>query len=213
MQSAPAIATPVDTTPVELEGERVRLEPFTPAHLSELEQVAFEPSIWHWTRSRITNGEEFHAWVEEALTQVASQTAVVWATRSKLDGKIAGSTRLFDISQQHRPMELGGTWLHPIYHRTGINVEAKYLQLTYAFERMNARRVAFKTHYQNFASQRAITALGAKLEGTFRNHIIMPDGSTRHSVWYSIIEEDWPAAKAGLEARMQRFSNLNSGDR
>jgi RimJ/RimL family protein N-acetyltransferase len=209
MHFAHAIETPVDTNPVTLEGERVRLEPFTAEHLPELAQVAFEPSIWHWTRSRITNGEEFKAWVEEALALVGAETAVVWATRSKLDGKIAGSTRLFDISQHHRTMELGGTWLHPNYHRTGINVEAKYLQLTHAFERMKARRVAFKTHHQNFASQRAIAALGAKLEGTFRNHIIMPDGSTRHSVWYSIIREDWPAAKAHLEARIQRFSDQN----
>jgi RimJ/RimL family protein N-acetyltransferase len=213
MNLASAIAPAVDTTPVTLEGERVRLEPFTREHLPELAEVAFEPSIWSWTRSRITNREEFQAWVEEAFALIAAQTAVVWATRSKLDGKIAGSTRLFEISQKDRTMELGGTWLHPNYHRTGINVEAKYLQLTHAFERMNARRVAFKTHHENLASQRAIAALGAKLEGTFRNHIIMPDGSTRHSVWFSIIEEDWPEAKIRLEARMQRFGHLNSQER
>lgn len=205
MTSAPAIAIPVDTTPVTLEGERVRLEPFSREHLPELAEVAFEPSIWHWTRSRITSRNEFNAWIQEALSLVAAHTAVVWVTRSKLDGKVAGSSRLFDISQHHRTMELGGTWLHPRYHRTGINVEAKYLQLTHAFERMNARRVAFKTHHENFSSQRAIAALGAKLEGTFRNHIIMPDGSTRHSVWYSIINDEWPAVKANLETRLRRF--------
>jgi RimJ/RimL family protein N-acetyltransferase len=168
--------------------------------------VAFEPGIWHWTRSRITNHGEFEAWVDEALDLIAARTAIVWVTRSKLDGKIAGSTRLFEISQKHRTMELGGTWLHPRYHRTGINVEAKYLQLTHAFERMNARRVAFKTHHQNFTSQRAIAALGAKLEGAFRNHIIMPDCSTRHSVWYSIIQEEWPSSKAIIESRLRRYS-------
>jgi len=213
MSEMPRVESVVDTTPVVLEGQQVRLEPFTREHLPELAEVAFEPSIWHWTRSRITTDAEFEEWVEEALTLVAAGTAVVWATRSKLDGKIAGSTRLFDISRKHRAMELGGTWLHPNYHRTGMNVEAKYLQLTHAFERMNARRVSFKTHHENLASQRAIAALGAKLEGTFRNHIIMPDGSTRHSVWYSIIEEEWPEAKALLEARMQRFRDITREER
>jgi RimJ/RimL family protein N-acetyltransferase len=200
-------SSPVDTTPVVLEGARVRLEPLAPQHLPELAQIAFEPSIWNWTRRRITTTGEFQSWVEEATAEVRAGTAIVWVTRSKADGHVAGSTRLFEISPKHRTMELGGTWLHPNYHRTGINVEAKYLQLRHAFERMSALRVAFKTHHENIRSQQAITALGAKHEGTFRNHMIMPDGGIRHSVWYSIIQQEWPEAKANLESRMQRFQN------
>jgi N-acetyltransferase len=207
MSLAPAIAIPVNTTPVVLEGERVRLEPITREHLPELAQVAFEPTIWRWMSNWVTDHESLRSFVNKAVTDVQAGTAVAWVTRSKSDGKVAGSTRLYEISQPHRTMELGWTWLHPDYHRTGINVEAKYLQLTYAFERMNARRVALKTHHENLRSQRAIAALGGKLEGTFRNHMIMPDGSTRHSVWYSIIKEDWPQVKANLEARMQRFES------
>ncbi len=200
----------VDTTPVILEGERVRLEPIAAEHLPELAQVAFEPTIWRWTKNRVTRQDEYQAWVDEALAEVAARTAIVWVTRSKSNGRVAGSTRLFEISQQHRTMELGGTWLHPDYHRTGMNVEAKYLQLSHAFEQMNAMRVAFKTHHENLPSQRAIAALGAKQEGVFRNHMIMPDGGIRHSVWYSIIREDWPEVKANLEARMRRFQHLAS---
>ena len=109
-------------------------------------------------------------------------------------------------------MELGGTWLHPDYHRTGINVEAKYLQLTHAFERMNALRVSLKTHHENLKSQTAIAALGAKFEGIFRNHMIMPDGSIRHSYWYSIIREEWPEVKANLESRLARFPGKGAAD-
>ncbi|AXC10822.1 hypothetical protein ACPOL_1476 [Acidisarcina polymorpha] len=194
----------IDTTPVLLEGERVRLEPLTLDHLPELAEVAFEPTIWRWMSVWVTNDEELELFVAKALADARAGSAVVWVTRSKSDGKVAGATRLYDISQQHRTMELGFTWLHPNYHRTGVNVEAKYLQLGHAFQGMNAARVAFKTHHENMRSQRAIAALGAKPEGTFRNHMIMPDGSVRHSVWYSIIREEWPVVKASLEARLAR---------
>ena len=187
--------------------KRVRLEPRTPEHLPELAQVAFEPTIWRWTSRRVTTPNDLQTFVDIALAEIEAGTSVVWVTRSKLTGKVAGSTRLYEISQEHRTMELGGTWLHPDYHRTGINVEAKYLQLTHAFERMNALRVSLKTHHENLKSQTAIAALGAKFEGIFRNHMIMPDGSIRHSYWYSIVREDWPDAKANLEARLARFAS------
>ncbi len=205
MPPAPSRLPAVDTTPAVLEGNRVRLEPLTPEHLPELAQIAFEPSIWRWTHRRIDTPEDLQTFFDIALGQVAAETALVWLTRSKATGKAAGSTRLYEISRDHRTMELGGTWLHPDYHRTGINVEAKYLQLAHAFERMSALRVSFKTHHENLNFQTAIAALGAKFEGVFRNHMIMPDGSIRHSRWYSIVREDWPEAKAHLQARLARF--------
>jgi len=198
----------VDTSPIVLEGNRVLLEPLTPEHLPEFAEIAFEPTIWRWTHRRIDTPEDLDTFFTLALNQVNAGTAVVWVTRSKATGKVAGSTRFYDISQEHRTMELGGTWLHPVYHRTGLNVEAKYLQLAHAFERMNALRVSLKTHHQNLNSQTAIAALGAKFEGVFRNHMIMPDGSIRHSHWYSIIPEDWPEVKANLESRLARFPPL-----
>jgi N-acetyltransferase len=205
MSLAPPIVPSVDTTPVILEGDRVRLEPISLEHLPELEQVAFEPSIWRWISRRITTPDELRSFVEIALAEVNAGTSVVWVTRSRANGRVAGATRLYEISQEHRTMELGWTWLHPDYHRTGINVEAKYLQLRHAFERMNAMRVALKTHHENLKSQTAIAALGAKFEGVARNHMIMPDGSIRHSHWYSIVREDWPEVKAKLTARLERF--------
>ena len=195
----------MEVTPIVLDGNRVLLEPLTQQHLPELAQIAFEPSVWRWTSRRITTAAELQTFFDIALAEIKSGTAVVWITRSKASGRAAGSTRLYEISQEHRTMELGGTWLHPDYQRTGINVEAKYLQLTHAFERMGAKRVSLKTHHKNLKSQAAIAALGARFEGVFRNHMIMPDGSIRHSHWYSIVREEWPEVKATLEARLARF--------
>ena len=191
--------------PVTLEGSRVRLEPLSMDHFPALAEIAFEPSLWQWMNDRIENEADLRRFVQSALDLSAAGTAMVWVTRSKIDGNIAGSTRFGDIHTTHRSLEIGWTWLHPRYQRSGINVEAKYLQLRHAFEEMGARRVAFKTHHQNMQSQTAILALGAKHEGVFRNHVIRYDGSTRHSYWYSIIAEEWPEVKENLERRMQHY--------
>jgi N-acetyltransferase len=188
--------------PVVLEGQLVRLEPLCMDHLSALAEVALVPDIWRWTRTRVTSEADLRAWMEEALEQAALGKALPWITRSKIGGKIIGSTRYMDIDARNRGLEIGGTWLAPAWQRSGINVEAKYLQLRHAFEVLGAIRVSFKTHHENLKSQTAIAALGATQEGVFRNHMITPDGSFRHSVWYSIIQEEWPGVKAGLEARM-----------
>ncbi len=203
----------MDTTPIVLEGKLARLEPLAPDRLpeqfEELAEIAFEPTIWNWTHRRIDTPEDLGTFFRIALSEIAAGAAIVWLTRSKATGKVAGSTRLYNISEDHRTMELGGTWLHPDFQRTGVNVEAKYLQLAHAFERMNALRVAMKTHHENFKSQKAIAALGAKFEGVFRNHMIMPDGSIRHSHWYSILREEWPEVKANLERRLEASATSN----
>jgi RimJ/RimL family protein N-acetyltransferase len=200
----------MDTTPIVLEGDRVRLEPISRTHLPELAEIAFHPGIWRWMSVWVENRDHLESFVSQALAEIEAGKAIVWVTRSRADGRVAGATRFYEISRQHRTMELGFTWLHPNYHRTGINVEAKYLQLGHAFETMNAVRVALKTHHENLRSQTAIAALGAQHEGTFRNHMIMPDGSTRHSLWYSIVREEWPMVKANLETRLSRDSSRHS---
>jgi len=192
--------------PVTLEGTLVRLEPLSIDHLPAFAEIAFQPQIWRWMTDPVATEEDLRSFVQTALDAAASGTAMPWATRSKADNRIIGSTRFADIQARHRTLEIGWTWLDPDYQRRGINVEAKYLQLRHAFEEMGARRVAFKTHHQNLKSQTAIRALGAKHEGIFRNHVIMSDGSPRHSHWFSIIAEEWPEVKANLERRMQRHA-------
>jgi N-acetyltransferase len=192
--------------PVTLEGRYVTLEPMGMEHLAELAAVGIDPAVWRWMPMRFETLADMQLWMEQALAQVASGRALPWVTRWRADGRIAGGTRFMDIDARNRGLEIGGTWLAPAYQRTGMNVEAKYLQMTHAFERLGALRVALKTHHANLQSQRAIAALGAKQEGVFRNHMIMPDGSMRHTVWYSITAEEWPEVKELLEKRLERYS-------
>jgi RimJ/RimL family protein N-acetyltransferase len=175
-------------------------------HFPALAEIAFDPLMWKWMNDSMANEADLRRYIQNALDASAAGTAMVWATCSKTDNRVVGSTRFADIQTAHRSLEIGWTWIHPNYQRSGINVEAKYLQLRHAFETMGARRVAFKTHHNNTQSQNAILALGAKHEGIFRNHIIRPDGSTRHSYWYSIIEEEWPEVRLHLERRMQKHA-------
>ncbi len=144
-------------------------------------------------------------WIEHALAEAAKGTALPFVTRELATGRIVGSTRYMNIDAAHYGLEIGGSWLGVAYQRSGINVEAKYLQLRHAFEVLGAIRVCLKTHHENKQSQAAIAKLGATREGIFRNHMIMPDGSFRHSVWYAILQEEWPDVKSRLEARMAQY--------
>ena len=192
-------------TPV-LEGTNVRLEPLTLDHLPALEAIAFDPSIWRYMLALIHTPQDLRAWVEAALAAQAAGTTLPWVTiRKSTDGttdQLVGSTRFLDLDITHRTTELGHTWLAASARGTRINTEAKLLQLTFAFETLKLNRVAFKTHHENLQSQNAMKAIGCVYEGTFRNHYIMPDGSRRHSVWFSIIREDWPTTKALLQSRL-----------
>jgi RimJ/RimL family protein N-acetyltransferase len=118
--------------------------------------------------------------------------------------RAVGETRYHNFAHQDYGLEIGWTWLTPSVQRTGVNTESKYLLLRHAFETMAAIRVQFRTHHLNTQSQRAIERLGAVREGVLRNHLIMPDGSYRHSVYYSVVQSEWPMVKARLEALMQR---------
>jgi RimJ/RimL family protein N-acetyltransferase len=188
-------------TPV-LEGTRIRLEPMTLEHLPALEALAFDERIWRFMLSRVETPGDLRAWVENALRLEAAGTVMPWVTVLKADGRVVGSTRFMDFDKVHRTTELGSTWIAPEFHGAGINPEAKLLQLTFAFEQLKLNRVALKTHHENLQSQAAMRKIGASQEGTFRNHYVMPDGSQRHSVWFSVIREDWPRVKSLLEARL-----------
>ena len=187
-----------------LEGAHVRLEPLTLAHLPALEAIAFDPSIWRYMLASIQTPADLRAWAESAL---ATPNTLTWATIKKsgdhTPDQPVGSTRFIDLDLTHRTTELGHTWLAAPARGTLINAEAKLLQLTYAFETVNLNRVALKTHHENLQSQNAMIALGAFYVGTFRNHYLMPDGTLRHSVWFSITREDWPITKAHLQRRLK----------
>ena len=190
-------------TPV-LEGASLRLEPLSETHLPGLVEIAFDERIWRYMLLSVKTPDDLRCWLGSALQAKAAGSTMPWATVLKAENRVIGSTRFLDLDMKHRTVEIGHTWLVPDYHGTGLNPEAKLLQLTYAFEELRMNRVALKTHHQNLQSQAAMRKMGAIEEGTFRNHYVMPDGSLRHSVWFSIIREEWPQVKSRLEERLQR---------
>lgn len=190
-----------DRTPV-LDGVRIRLEPLTLGHLAGLEAVAFDDRIWRYMPTRVKTPGDLRAWVEAALLAEAAGTVMPWVTILKAGNRAIGSTRFIDLDMTHKTTELGSTWLAPKFHGSGLNAEAKLLQLRYGFEELRLNRIALKTHHENLQSQAAMRKIGAMEEGTFRNHYVMPNGSARHSVWFSVIREDWPRVRSLLEERV-----------
>ncbi len=190
----------MDVHPITLAGRLVRLEPLSEGHVADLCRVGFEPDIWqHMLYGEIDSEEKMLAFVRDLLARQARGTDLPFAVVHRATGRAIGCTRFMDIRRADRGVEIGGTWYGPEFQRTGVNTESKYLLLRHAFEAWRCIRVQFKTDLLNERSQRAIERLGAAREGVLRNHIIRPDGTIRDSIYYSILDREWPAVKARLE--------------
>ena len=190
--------------PVVLEGRKVRLEPLVLEHVARLAEVALDPSIWRWTIARPTDEAGVRAWAETALANRAAGSEFPFVTLEASTGRPIGSSRFMNIALEHRRLEIGWTWVAPAWQRTGANREAKLLMLGHAFDTLGCRRVEFKTDSLNEPSRTALLGIGAQFEGIFRNHMVMPEGRMRHSAYYSVIDEEWPAVRAGLERSLAR---------
>jgi len=191
--------------PVTLVGENVRLEPLELAHAEALYLAGQHPRIWDYMPvDPSASVASMRAWIAEALAAREASTQMPFAIFERATNAIAGSTRYLDISAHDRNLEIGWTWLTPAAQRTAVNTECKYLLLRHAFETLGAIRVQLKTDRRNETSQRAIERLGAVREGILRKQRIVRDGYQRDSVMYSITDDEWPAVKAGLEAKLRR---------
>jgi len=190
--------------PVTLDGQFIRLEPLSLAHHAALCEVGLSDEIWRWMPQQVHSAEDMRAWIEDALKAQGQGTALPLATLEKSTGRAIGSTRFGNIDGSNRRVEIGWTWLGVPWQRTAANTEAKYLMLRHAFETLGCIRVEFKTDSLNERSRAALLRIGAKEEGTFRNHVIVSTGRIRHSVYYSIIDAEWPAVKAHLEEKLAR---------
>lgn len=189
--------------PVTLEGRFVRLEPLTlEEHHAALSEVGLDEDLWRLIPQPVTTPEEMRAYISTALEGQAKGLFLPFATIEKSSGKAIGSTRYANIDMEHRHVEIGWTWVARAWQRTAINTEAKYLMLRHAFETLGCLRVEFKTDSLNERSRNAILRLGATEEGTFRNHMITSTGRIRHTVYFSIIDSEWPTVKAGLEDKL-----------
>jgi RimJ/RimL family protein N-acetyltransferase len=188
--------------PVTLEGRFIRLEPLSLAHHAQLCEVGLEEELWRWIPQNVRTPEDMRAYIEEALRAQAQGGALPFATLDKASGRAIGSTRFGNIDRTNRHVEIGWTWLGLAWQRTAANTEAKYLMLRHAFETWKCLRVEFKTDSLNARSRAALLRIGAKEEGVFRNHVITWTGRIRHSVYFSIIDSEWPGVKASLERKL-----------
>lgn len=185
--------------PVILEGRHVRLEPLSRSHLAPLTVEGADAAIFQHYPVAYATPAGMRAFLDDALQMREKGTGLPFVIVARSEGKPVGSTRFGNIERNHRRAEIGWTWLAPRHQRTGINTEMKYLMLRHAFETLKLIRVEFKTDALNEQSRRALLRIGAVEEGTFRNHMIAQGGRIRHSVYYSIIDSDWPRVKQHLE--------------
>jgi RimJ/RimL family protein N-acetyltransferase len=186
--------------PVTLTGRRIRMEPLEERHLDDLARVAADDAVFRWITNSPMDTVALRGWYDQTKASADAALEVPFATIDLASGRAIGSSRYMSIAPEHRRLEIGWTWLGSAFHRTGLNREAKLLQLTHAFETLGAQRVEFKTHARNVASRTALLGIGATFEGVLRHHTIMPDGSNRDSAFYGVIAPEWPAVKARLEA-------------
>ena len=187
-------------TPVVLEGQHVRLEPLAKEHLAELARVGLDEELWRWIPVPVRTVEELAGYIETALEEQKRGVSLPFALIEKATGRAIGSTRYGNIDRTHHRVEIGWTWVAREWQRSAVNTEAKYLLLRHAFETLGCIRVELKTDSLNEKSRAAILRIGAKEEGIFRNHMITSSGRLRHSVYFSIVDAEWPAVKARLES-------------
>ena len=187
---------------VVLEGRQVRLEPLREDHLAGLAAVGLNEELWHWIPTPVRTVEEMAAYIATALREQGQGVSLPFALVEQQTGRPIGSTRYGNIDRTHHRVEIGWTWVARDWQRTAINTEAKYLLLKHAFETLGCIRVELKTDSLNERSRAAILRIGAREEGIFRNHMITAGGRIRHTVYFSILDSEWPSVKARLEAKL-----------
>ncbi len=189
------------TGPLTLEGSVVRLEPIRSEHAELFWQVAKNDldNIFRWIPYSMKTPEDFQRLVQKAFDEQDRGKSLVFATVERKSGRVIGSTRYMNIDRVNHRVEIGSTWIAPPWQRTAVNTEAKYLMLRHAFEVWNCIRVELKTDALNQKSRNAILRIGAKEEGTLRRHLLTSTGRVRDTVYFSILDHEWPEAKARLE--------------
>ena len=201
MTAAPSHPAPMRTPePVRLEGTHVVLEPLSLDHLPALCEVGCDPELWRLTVNSAETPDQMRAYVETALAEHTRRVSLPFATVERATGRVVGSTRFGNIDVANRRMEIGWTWIGRPWQRTAVNTEAKLLMLRHAFETLGCMRVELKTDVLNERSRAAILRLGATQEGIFRKHQLTWTGRVRDSVWFSILDDEWPDVRARLES-------------
>jgi RimJ/RimL family protein N-acetyltransferase len=194
----------MEVIPVVLEGKHVQLEPMTEAHISALAEIGIGPDFWDFmVYGKMETVDDMRGWVSDILSRGEKGTDLPFTVVHLASGRVAGATRYLNILPHDRGLEIGGTWYGLDFQRTVVNTECKYLLLKHAFESLGCIRVQLKTDLRNERSQKAIERIGAKKEGVLRNHMVLPDGYIRDSVYYSILDSEWGDVKGKLEEMLK----------
>ena len=188
--------------PVHLTGDRwVRLEPLTPAHAPEIVAATADVRpLWFTSAPTPDTAQE---WIDGRLAVQNPDTGLTFVVRA-LDGTLVGSSSYCHVDAPNRRLEIGYTWYRQDERRSGVNTECKLLMLGHAFEQLGCVAVEFRTHFFNSTSRAAIERLGAKRDGILRSHQLLPDGSRRDTVVYSILDTEWPSVRNNLRFRLDR---------
>jgi len=190
------------THPVLLKGRLIRLEPLAEGHVQQLIAIGTDPSIWTHLPFDGTDRQKLTRELGNAILNRAYGNQYPFTIIRQSDDRVIGSTRLFDIFPEHKKLEIGWTWYAPEVWGQGYNIECKLLLLGYCFDTLGANRVQLKTRTANARSRAAIEKIGGVYEGLLRNDRVMPDGSVRDTVVFSIIKDEWPEVKLRLEAML-----------
>src|SRR5688572_21074842 len=194
----------MEIKPVVLTGKHVRLEPMTEAHTPALAEIGVGQPFWDFmVYGPMETADDMRGWAQDILSRAEKGNDLPFIAIHLESDRVAGATRYMNIMPDDRGLEIGGTWYGPEFQRTVVNTECKYLLLQHAFEKLGCIRVQLKTDLRNERSQRAIERIGAVREGVLRNHMILPDGYYRHSVYYSILDTEWPDVKKRLKVMME----------
>lgn len=192
--------------PAVLEGHGVRLEPLSLEHQDALAAAAADGKLWELWYTSVPEPGQTRAYIEAALAGQRAGHMLPWAVRDAASGAIAGSTRYHDIIAAAGRVEIGYTWYARRWQRSHVNTACKLLLLGHAFDELGCEVVGLRTDNFNFASQRAIEALGAKKDGAIRHHQPRRDGTVRDTVLYSILAPEWRDVRRYLELRLARRS-------
>lgn len=185
-----------------LEHPLVRLEPLGHGHADELAAASATGDLWHTWYTTIPEPDAMAAEIDRRIALQEAGSMAPWAVVDAASGSAVGMTTFMNLDPDNRRLEIGSTWLARGAQGTGINPAAKSLLLTRAFDDLDCIAVEFRTHWHNHQSRAAIARLGAKQDGVLRNHQLWRDGTLRDTVVFSITDAEWPAVRAGLQARL-----------
>ncbi|MGH8456695.1 MAG: GNAT family N-acetyltransferase [Stenotrophobium sp.] len=191
-------------TPMMLEGRHVVLEPLQVSHHAALSEAGNDENIFRWFPASATGAVQMRGFIDAALSEQRAGSTLPFAVRTRHDARIVGSTRFGLIDAAHRRAMIGWTWYTPLVQRTPVNTECKYLLLRHAFETLGLNRIELRTDSLNAKSRAAILRIGATEEGTFRNHMVVQGGRIRHTVYFSIVREEWPQVRKRLDQELAR---------